>query len=309
MYVIWGEHSKLYSFGPNHPFNASRYTLFEKEFSILKKELPIKILPPKLASFSDISLFHTPSYVEFVEKQSKIGKGYLDYGDTPAFRGVYEAASYLVGSAILGIDLVLSNKEPVFQIAGGLHHAKRDTAAGFCVFNDPGVAISYLLDKKGVASVFYIDIDAHHGDGVMYGFYDDKRVIILDIHENGRYLYPGTGFEYETGEGDAKGTKFNIPLLPSATDEELIKAIMSAEDIVKQFSPDFLLVQAGVDGFLGDPISHLSYTLSGYQETIEFIKYLSKQYFDNKVLIFGGGGYSAKNLKDAWISVIKAFTK
>ncbi len=309
MYVIWGENSKLYSFGPNHPFNASRYTLFEKELNLLKKELSFKLLPPELASFSDISLFHAPSYVKFVKEQSERGDGYLDYGDTPAFKGVYEAASYLVGSAILGVELALSNKEPVFQVAGGLHHAKRGSAAGFCVFNDPGVAISYILTKKGLNSVFYIDIDAHHGDGVMYGFYSDKRVIILDVHEDGRYLYPGTGFEHEIGEGDAKGTKFNIPLLPSAGDEELIKAIMKAEDIIKEFSPSFLLVQAGVDGFLGDPISHLSYTLDGYQETIEFIKYLSKQYFDNKVLIFGGGGYSAKNLKDAWISIIRAFTK
>ncbi len=309
MYVIWGENSKLYSFGPNHPFNSSRYILFEKELNKLKKELPIRILSPELASFSDISLFHTPFYVEFVKNQSKVGKGYLDYGDTPAFKGVYEAAAYLVGGAIASIELILLDNEPVFQVVGGLHHAKRDAAAGFCVFNDPGVAISYLLDKKGVDSVFYIDIDAHHGDGVMYGFYDDKKVIILDIHEDGRYLYPGTGFEHETGEGNAKGTKFNIPLLPSATDGELMEGLRMAEGIIKKFSPSFLLVQAGADGLLGDPLSHLSYTPDGYEEAIRFVKYLSRQYFDNKVIIFGGGGYNAKNLKDAWISIIKAFIK
>ncbi len=307
MYIIWGDELKLYSFGSGHPFNASRYLLFEKAFSKLKKDLSVKVLEPKIASFSDITLFHTPLYVKFVRETSKRGTGYLDYGDTPSFKGVYEAASYLVGSALKGVDIALGGV-PVFQVAGGLHHAKRNSASGFCVFNDPGCAISYLLEEKHIDKVFYIDIDAHHGDGVMYGFYEDERVIILDIHEDGRYLYPGTGFEEERGKGKAEGTKFNIPLPPDAEDRELIDAMREAEEIIKHFHPSFLLVQAGVDGFFDDPISHLSYTIDGYREAIEFIKYLGDTYFENRVLLFGGGGYKAKNLKDAWITLIKTFT-
>ncbi len=308
MYVIWGEESKLYSFGPSHPFNSSRYILFEEAFKELKNELFIKVIPPQMADTSKIVLFHTIEYVNFVREKSKEGKGYLDYGDTPAFKGVYEAASYLVGSAIKGIELALSGNF-VFQVAGGLHHARRDRAGGFCVFNDPGVAISYLLEEKKINKVFYIDIDAHHGDGVMYGFYEEPRVIILDIHEDGRYLYPGTGFANEKGKGRAEGTKFNIPLLPGAQDEDLLSALRTAEEIIKKASPEFLLVQAGVDGLKEDPISHLSYSLDGYREALEFIKYLSNNYFNNKVLLFGGGGYKAENLKNAWLSLIKTFAK
>ncbi len=308
MYVIWGENAKLYSFGPSHPFNASRYTLFEDAFEKVREELKIDILQPSLASFSEITLFHTPSYVELVKERSQEGRGYLDYGDTPAFKGVYEASSYLVGSAISAAKLALSGI-PAFQVAGGLHHARRDRAGGFCVFNDPGVAISYILEEEGIGRLLYIDIDAHHGDGVMYGFYDDERVIILDIHEDGRYLYPGTGFEDEKGKGKAYGTKFNIPLPPGAGDDELVRGIKLAEDIVNRFSPHVLLVQAGVDGLSSDPLTHLSYTIDGYREVIDFLRYLSKKYFEDKIILFGGGGYKAKNLKDAWIHIIKAFTK
>ncbi len=306
MYVIWGDKLKLYSFGSGHPFNASRYLLFERAFDDLKKTFSIEVLEPKMASFSEIALFHTPSYVEFVRESSKRGTGYLDYGDTPSFKGVYEAASYLVGSALKGAEIALEGM-PVFQVAGGLHHAKRDRASGFCVFNDPGCAISYLLEEKHIDKVFYIDIDAHHGDGVMYGFYEDERVIILDIHEDGRYLYPGTGFKEERGKGRAEGTKFNIPLPPEAKDGELIDGIRKAEEIIKYFHPSFLVVQAGVDGLFDDPISHLSYTIDGYREVIEFIRYLGDTYFKNRVLLFGGGGYKAKNLKDAWITLIRTF--
>ena len=306
MYIIWGKDIKSYSFGKDHPFSSSRYILFEEALSSLEKTLSVRIVPPVLSSFSDIALFHTPNYIEFVKEKSQTGEGYLDYGDTPSFRGAYEAASYIVGSALRGIKIALEG-ETVFQVAGGLHHAKRDSAAGFCVFNDPGVVISYLLEREGVESVFYIDIDAHHGDGVMYGFYSDPRVIILDIHEDGRYLYPGTGFKYEIGEGKAKGTKFNVPLPPGASDDEFMDSLKVAEDIIKKFSPFILLVQAGLDGIKTDPITHLSYTIDGYSEAVNFLRYLAKTYFDNKIFLFGGGGYSAKNLRDGWIKLIKTF--
>lgn len=215
--VSFGPESNLYSFPQGHPMNKARSQLFEaslRELAQSSGKEKVTIVGPVRATEQDVLLFHTRTYVDFVRESSEIGSGYLDYGDTPSFKGVFEASLFPVGSTLNGLELVLKGDfDHFFNPIGGLHHARRDRAGGFCVFNDAAIAISSLLEK-GTGRIAYADIDAHHGDGVFYAFESDPRVIIGDVHEDGRFLYPGTGSESETGTGRAEGTKLNIPMPP-----------------------------------------------------------------------------------------------
>ena len=153
------------------------------------------------ASRDAIERFHAASYVDRVIEASKRGEGYLDYGDTPAFPGCYEIAAHVVGGALEGARRIMAGEaKRSFQPIGGLHHARRGAAAGFCVFNDPGVLIESLRAEHGVKRIAYVDIDVHHGDGVFYEFEADQDLAVVDIHEDGQFLYPGTGSVHETGD-------------------------------------------------------------------------------------------------------------
>ncbi|MCK7500573.1 MAG: hypothetical protein MZW92_67855 [Comamonadaceae bacterium] len=181
----------------------------------------VALCAPRPAQRAELARFHTAEHIERVESQSRSGQGYLDYGDTPAFPGMFEAASAVTGTALDGLERIMAGEiRRTFQPVGGLHHARPHTAAGFCVFNDLGLAIRTLREIHGVRRVAYVDIDVHHGDGVLYTFEDDPELIFADIHEDGRYLYPGTGHAHETGIGRAQGTKLNLPLAPGAGDRD-----------------------------------------------------------------------------------------
>ncbi len=157
--------------------------------------------------------------------RSSVGEGYLDNGDTPAFPGVYDRGAVVAGTALEGLERIMAGDAVrSFQPIGGLHHARRGCSAGFCVFNDLGVVIDSLRTRFGIKRVGYVDIDVHHGDGIYYPYEADPELIVVDIHEDGRFLYPGTGHARETGKGDATGTKLNLPLPPGAGDEAFFAA-------------------------------------------------------------------------------------
>lgn len=282
--------------------NRKRLESFESAFENFKNEENIE--NPRICKYEDLLLFHTKEYVNLVIEKSKTGEGYLDYGDTPAFLGCFEAGAYVVGSTLKGIDLIMEGKyKHVFVPMAGLHHARRNTAAGFCIFNDIGVGIEYLRKNYGIRDILYVDIDAHHGDGVFYEYVNDPYVYIADIHEDGRFLYPGTGRREERGEGHAFGTKLNIPLLPGSSDDELLFAFEEVKNFAWEFKIDFIILQAGVDGLTGDPITHLNYTVEGYGRFIENMLELSYELCDGKILILGGGGYNPENTKNGWLKV------
>ena len=260
---------------------------------------------PARATDDDLLLFHGKEYVEFVKEKSKSGYGYLDFGDTPAFPGVYEASLYTVGSTLYGLEMISRRKmDHFFNPVGGLHHARRDRAGGFCVFNDAAIAISRCL-KEGISRVAYVDIDAHHGDGVYYGLEEDERVIIGDIHEDGRFLYPGTGSADETGIGKAKGTKMNIPLSPRSGDKEFISSFAEIENFLEGFEPEFIFFQCGADGLKNDPITHLEYSSNAHSYATKRLHELSHKICDGRIIAMGGGGYNPDNVRDAWISVVE----
>ncbi len=304
--VAFGYESTLYAFPPPHPFNSSRLDSFTESLRRISLDNggSITIERPSSASEEELLLFHILEYVDLVKSKSKTGEGYLDYGDTPSYRGVYEAALFTVGSTLRGLDQVLEHSkfDHYFNPVGGLHHARRERAGGFCVFDDCAIAITKAL--KRFDRVAYVDIDCHHGDGVFYGFEYDPRVIIGDIHEDGRYLYPGTGFANETGKGDARGTKLNIPLLPGSGDPEFIQAFDRIESFVRSFKPEFIFFQCGADGLTGDPITHLQYSSVAHAHAARRLHKLSHELCEGRILAMGGGGYNAQNINDAWSSVI-----
>jgi acetoin utilization protein AcuC len=302
--LIWDERFLDYNLGPQHPLRPIRvkltYELIRSK-GILQEEF-IEVIKPRLASREEILLFHDEDYVRLVEQYSKKGSGLLDAGDTPAFKGCYEATSLVVGASIVAADAVMSGRlTHVFNPSGGLHHAHPERASGFCIFNDPAVVIAHLKLKYNLKRIVYLDIDAHHGDGVMYGYYDDPAVLDIDFHESGKFLFPGTGFPDEIGKGAARGLKLNIPLMPYTGDEAYLEAFQQVvPDAVRKFGPEIILVQCGADGHSNDRLAHLRLTTKVYAEVVSQMHDLAHELCDGKLLLFGGGGYTLTNVPRVW---------
>ena len=302
--LIWDDRFLSYNFGPQHPLRPIRvkltYELIRSK-GILQQG-SIEVVKPRLASRAEILLFHEDDYVRLVEQYSKRGSGFLDMGDTPAFEGCYEATSLVVGASIIATDRVMSGRlSHAFNPSGGLHHAHPERASGFCIFNDPAIVIAYLKSRYNVRRLAYLDIDAHHGDGVMYGYYDDPAVLDIDFHESGNFLFPGTGFPDEIGKGEARGLKLNIPLPPSTGDEAYLEAFQQiVPNALKKFRPEIILVQCGADGHLDDRLAHLRLTTKVYTEVVSRMHDLAHDLCNGRLLLFGGGGYTLANVPRVW---------
>jgi acetoin utilization protein AcuC len=305
--VVAGERLARYGFPDGHPFGPDRHAAFLREFESRGYGGRARVIEPREATYDELLAFHTPAYVDFVRERSESGQGYLDAGDTPAFRGVYEAAATVVGATWLAAEAIASGESRRgFVPIAGLHHAARDRAAGFCVFNDCGVAIELLRSRAGLKRIAYIDIDAHHGDGVFYGFEDDPGVIFADLHEDGRFLYPGTGFAHETGKGRAAGTKLNIPLAPGSDDQAFAAAWPRVIEHVAKFEPEFFLLQCGADSVEGDPITHMRFSPAAHGRAAKDIVTLAERMGHGRVLATGGGGYNRGNIARAWNAVVES---
>jgi acetoin utilization protein AcuC len=265
----------------------------------------VKLATPRYATDDELRLFHNADYLEFVKRMSEFGSGFLDYGDTPAFKGCYEASALAVGASLTAVDLVMSGEGMhAMNIAGGLHHAHPGQASGFCIFNDPAISIAYLKKEYGVKKILYLDVDAHHGDGVMYGFYSDPGVLDIDFHEDGRHLFPGTGFTDEVGEAEGAGLKLNIPLPPFTGDELYLPLFMEiVPRAVRKFGPEVMLLQCGVDSHANDLLAHLQLTTRSYIEIARVVHELSHEVAGGRLVVFGGGGYNPANVARAWTVV------
>jgi len=296
-----------YNFGAAHPFGPARHQAFLTRLRQLGLDRRCRLVEPSLAQRADLALFHDTDYIDVIEQASASGTGYLDGGDTPAFPGVYEAAARVAGTVLHAVaDLVDGTTRRAFVPIAGLHHARRDAAAGFCVFNDCGIAIEALRRRHGIRRVAYVDIDAHHGDGVFYAFEDDPDLAVADLHEDGRYLYPGSGAVGETGAGAAKGTKLNIPMPPGADDRLFFTAWDRVEAFVDRARPEFILLQCGADSMAGDPLTHMAYSSEAHRHAASRLCALADDHCQGRLLALGGGGYNLKNLADAWCAVIEA---
>ena len=305
--VYLGESLARYAFGDDHPFGPLRHDAFSKALFAQSLDRRVDILPPVMTSQATLELFHDHRYIETVKHKSKFGTGYLDQGDTPAFIGMYEAALTVAGSVCNAIDRLVDREyRRAFIPIAGLHHARRHVAAGFCVINDCGIAIEYLRRRHNIRRVAYIDIDAHHGDGVFYSFADDPDLVFVDFHEDGRFLYPGTGDVTETGDGKAAGTKMNIPMPPLADDELFMKLWPRAEAFIRRHRPEFVLVQCGADSIAGDPITHLAYSEATHAHAVARLCVIADECCDGRVVAMGGGGYNLDNIARTWTAVVSA---
>lgn len=303
--VVVSERLARYGFGDGHPFGPDRHAAFVREFAARGLDRRVRVLEPRTASDEELRTFHSPVYLDFVRERSASGTGFLDGGDTPAFRGVYEAAAGVVGATLSAMEAILDGQcRRAFVPIAGLHHAGRDHAAGFCVFNDCGVAIE-LLKRSGLKRVAYVDIDAHHGDGVFYAFEDDAAVVFADLHEDGRYLYPGTGAREEIGRGAASGTKLNLPLAPGSDDRVFEGVWPQVTAHLEKFAPEFVILQCGADSLEGDPITHLRFTPRAHGRAARELAALAERCGHGRVLALGGGGYNRNNLAQAWNTVVE----
>src|SRR5512139_4102263 len=300
---IYSDDFAKYDYGQGHPLKPFRLRL---TYELIKAYGLLSIADATLieARFSeedDLLLYHTRDYIEVLKAANRglemPGEEHYGLGieDNPVFEGVYEWSRLVTGASLQAAELVDSGEVRIaFNISGGLHHALASRASGFCYINDPVIVISSLL-KKG-RRVAYIDIDAHHGDGVQAAFYRTDKVLTISLHESGRYLFPGSGFESEIGEGDGKGYSVNIPMPPSSDDELFVYAFNEVvPSLIGRFRPDIVVGQLGVDSFRSDPLTHLNYTTNGFCEVVRKIKELSPGW-----IALGGGGYDITNVAKAW---------
>lgn len=310
---IYTEEFLKYNFGKNHPFRILRlnltYNLMEK-LNLLENKI-LEIREPRTATREELEKAHSPKYVEVVRKlsenpQDKTISPYLyglGPGDNPIFKGMYTAAALIAGGSITASDMVWNEEDfkIVFNPAGGLHHALRERASGFCIFNDIAVAIHYLKSLKKDIRIAYVDIDCHHGDGVQWLFYNDPNVLTVSYHQDGKYLFPGTGSVNETGEGEGKGYSINFPLVPGTYDKMFLKLFRkTTPKILEAYQPDILMTQLGVDTYFDDPQTEMGLSLSVYRDIAQTMKTSAREYCHNKWVALGGGGYLMSVVPRAW---------
>jgi acetoin utilization protein AcuC len=303
--VIADEPIGRYGFPGGHPFGPDRLGAFLAEFRA--RGLAGRCIngDSRMATMDELLLFHTQQYLELVRARSADGQGSLDAGDTPAFRGCFEAAAQVVGATLTAADALLTGEaQRAFVPIAGLHHAARASAAGFCIFNDCGVLIEKLL-RAGMPSVAYVDIDAHHGDGVFYAFEGNPALVFADLHEDGQFLYPGTGRVEESGLAAAAGTKLNIPLPPGADDAVFAAHWQEVMVHLARFQPQFIILQCGADSVGGDPITHLALSAASHALATRELAGLADRLGHGRLLALGGGGYNRANLAAAWNAVVQ----
>ncbi len=293
-----------YDFGPEHPFTPGRLTMLLDLIRSLGH--PVAPVPPPAATREEILSIHDEAFVAMVEAldrgetRPEAERFGLGTGDNPIFPGMDLAARWLVGGTLHGARLLMEGTETrLLQLGGGLHHAQRDRAAGFCLYNDLAVAIRAFVDHGW--RVAYLDIDLHHGDGVQSLFYDNDRVLTISLHETGHYLYPGTGHIQELGTGSARGLSVNVPLEPFTEAESYLEAFEAVVPrVLEEFSPHVLVVQAGADAHFADPLGDLSLTTQTFATLYRRILELAEAHTKGRVLLTLGGGYEAQVVARVW---------
>jgi acetoin utilization protein AcuC len=300
VHVAWDERLTGYDFGPGHPLAPIRIELtiaLARELGVLDAE-GITVAAPAPATDAELEYVHNPVYIAAVKQASGpepfavAGRFGLGTADDPIFAGMHEASALVAGATMAAARAVWSGAaEHGASIAGGLHHAMRDHASGFCVYNDPAIAISWLL-AQGAERVAYVDIDVHHGDGVQAVFYEDPRVLTISLHESPATLFPGTGYPGDIGGMDAKGSAVNIALPAGTRDAGWLRAFHAVvPPLVREFRPEVLVSQHGCDTHWMDPLANLELTIDAQRSAHAAIHALAHEAAGGRWLLTGGGGY------------------
>jgi acetoin utilization protein AcuC len=303
-YFIYSDTLSRFKYTPNHPFRPERAAIM---YNLCKKyglidEPWISVIEPEPIPDELLLLFHTDRYLKTL-KDAERGQitedtalAGLGTSDNPIFPDMFEKTSYAAGGTILGLSRVMEGQERAvaFNPIGGFHHAFPDHAEGFCYLNDIAIA-GKMLRRQG-RRFAYIDIDAHHGNGVEAGFWEDNGALIISIHQSGYTIYPGTGFENEIGQGKGRGYTINVPIPPQTDDDLYLRAFLAVvPPAVKAFGPDVILAQLGADALANDPLTNLCLTNNCIRSVVEEIGLLC-----DKIVGMGGGGYNLERATRAW---------
>ncbi len=301
--LIHSDQWKRFDYGTEHPLRMERLGLTWRLMDAygLTRLPSAKLFESPAAGETEIGRFHTAEYIEVLKRASHgdsfghAGRHGLGAGDNPVFPGLWEAAQLAAGGSLLAAQLVAAGEVArAFHFAGGLHHAMPDRASGFCYVNDAVLAVLHLR-QRGLR-VAYVDIDAHHGDGVQFAFFDDPSVLTISTHERGDRLFPGTGFVEEQGRGDGVGYAVNVPLEPY-TDDSVYEPIFEevVPPLLRAFQPDVVVAQLGIDSHHTDPLTHLALSVQGFARAVRRIADLAP-----RLVALGGGGYDLQNVARAW---------
>ena len=299
--------ARAYDFGSSHPLRPERVLLTYENIRAagLMDLAHVREIPSRSATDDEILAVHDRDFVSMVkaiDAGSEDERRGLEFGlgtpDNPIFAGMHSASAAVCGASITAAEAVSSGLvDHAFNPAGGLHHARRREASGFCIYDDPAAAIAKVLELHPDWRVMYVDVDVHHGDGVQWIFYEDPRVLTVSFHQSGRYLYPGTGFEEEIGLGDARGTSANIPLMPRTGNDDYLWALEEVvPPLAEVFRPNLLLTQLGADTHHGDPLADLALTMTAYPRMARILHETADRHAGGKWVATGGGGYQAETV-------------
>jgi len=296
--LVWSDALTDYNLGPSHPLAPIRVELavaLARELGVLDR---FDIVEPQPLGVDELATVHARHYIAGVQElsehpyESDAALG-LGTGDNPVVYGMHDASALVAGASVEAARRVWTGQtNRAVNIAGGLHHAMPNRASGFCIYNDPALAIRWMLDN-GAERVAYVDVDAHHGDGVQAIFYDDPRVLTVSIHEGPRTLFPGTGYADETGGPGAPGSAVNIALPPGTTDAGWLRAFHAVVPaIVAAFQPEILVSQHGCDSHADDPLTNLALTIDGQRASYLAVERLAEAAAGGRWVVTGGGGYA-----------------
>ena len=301
--LVYSSRFEQFSYGDNHPFQLHRYGLaleLLEAYGLL--ELPgMERRDCKPVTDEQILSFHTPAYLQRLKEFSASDEPRADFmfglgdADCPVFKGLYDYAALGAGATLEACRLIEEERfDSVLSLAGGWHHGHPARASGFCYLNDAVIAINWLRERG--RRVAYLDLDAHHGDGVQEGFYADDQVLTVSLHESGVYFFPGTGFEDETGTGRGQGYTVNLPLLAHTDDPLYMRAFDEVVyPLLAAFNPDIIVAQIGADAFRTDPLTRLEITTHSYAYIMRKLQALAIPW-----VALGGGGYDLMNTARAW---------
>jgi acetoin utilization protein AcuC len=301
LHVAWDKQLTEYDFGPGHPLAPVRVELtmeLARAFGVLTAA-QVGVAAPSPATDAELELVHDPDYIAVVRRAGgpagpdpSVLRFGLGTQDDPVFPGMHEASALVAGATLAATRAMWSGSaQHAASIAGGLHHAMARHASGFCVYNDPAIAIAWLLEQ-GAERIGYVDIDVHHGDGVQAAFYNDPRVLTISLHEHPATLFPGTGRPAESGGPDAEGSAVNVALPPGTRDAGWLRAFHAVvPPLLRSFRPQLLVSQHGCDTHWLDPLANLELTIDGQRAAHAAIHRLAHEITDGRWLLTGGGGY------------------
>jgi len=305
--IVYSDDIKGYDFGPGHPFRSDRYTNF---MNLLRSRLDAhQEVEPRCASDQELMLVHDKSYIDALLAASNgawLRSDTYMSPDTPLQPAMERAARFIVGASMTAAELVCqSDTVHAVGVGGGLHHARSNYAAGFCIYNDVAVCALNLLENQQLERILILDTDAHAGDGTCHIFYHEPRVLFIDLHQDPRTLYPGTGFSHEIGEGKGKGFTVNVPMPPGASDQAYEHALDHVfAPLAEEFRPQIIIRNGGSDPHFADELTDLGLTLEGFSMIGRKVKQVAERVCEGRRVDLLGSGYNQMVLPPAWLALV-----